>query len=179
MHLRLTPAVQTVLCLSGERGMHPQPRFLLPITNSRHHLHPGSMCKTEADLYLCNTQSYNCLIRMWCMSGLFYLLLYVINTFIPFLLSHICFLLNSLSCNFIGIAVYVWGGVLNQIKMLKKFNLYVSNNCILSNVLFFTHTHTHNKCNRMTATGLDTDNKIIIYNIQTGNVQNSKNTILI
>ncbi len=50
-------------------------------------------CKTEADLYLCNTQSYNCLIRMWCMSGLFYLLLYVINMFIPFFCS-----LTSVSC---------------------------------------------------------------------------------
>ncbi len=33
------------------------------------------------------------------------------------------------------------------------------------------------QCNRMTATGQDTDNKRIIYNIQIGNVQNSKNTI--
>ncbi len=61
-----------------------------------------------------------------------------------FLLPHICFLFSSLSCNFIGIAVYVWGGVLNKIKMFKKI-CYVSYTWILSNVLFFTHTHTHTR----------------------------------
>ncbi len=33
------------------------------------------------------------------------------------------------------------------------------------------------QCNRMTATGQDTDDERIITNIQIGNVQNSKNTI--
>ncbi len=60
-----------------------------------------------------------------------------------FLLSHICFLLNSLSCNFIGIAVYVWGGVLNQIKMLKKFNLlHIEQLYTVKCIILYTHTHT-------------------------------------
>lgn len=77
----------------------------------------GACVKTEDDLYLCNTQSYSRLMRMWCVSALFYLLLYVINIFILFYFSrshtHLFSVFLPTSCSFIENVVFARGGFVN------------------------------------------------------------------
>ncbi len=146
VHLRLTPGrANSALPVRRTRHALPQPRFfianhkLADITSTQ-----GACVRPRL---ICTYVTHNNTTALSggdvCQGCFISSFMWLTCSFL-FLLSHICFLLNSLSCNFIGIAVYVWGGVLNQIKMLKKFNLLrIEQLYTVKCIILYTHTHTH------------------------------------